>query len=130
MIGSRFVLLPMRVIGVLIGYFTLHSEMEMAGTVPVVRLPYRPLGFVPSIFIAKMERHLSLNARWFLKCITSFCDCENLFIFNPGLLDRCSYIICPWNRIFEKVKSCSSYFSMLQYASVCAKGEKNNEHIQ
>ena len=72
MIGSKFVLLPMRVIGVLIGYFTLHSEMEMAGTVPVVRLPYRPLGFVPSIFIAKMEQHLSLNARWFLKCITSF----------------------------------------------------------
>ena len=51
MIGSRFVLLPMRVIGVLIGYFTLHSEMEMAGTVPVVRLPYRPLGFVLTIFI-------------------------------------------------------------------------------
>ena len=72
MIGSRFVLLPMRVIGVLIGYFTLHSEMEMADTVPVVRLPYRPLGFVPSIFIIKLERHLSLNARWFLKCITSF----------------------------------------------------------
>jgi len=72
MIGSRFVLLPMRVIGVLISYFTLHSEMEMAGTVPVVRLPYRPLGFVPSIFIAKLERHLSINARWFLKCITTF----------------------------------------------------------
>ena len=51
MIGKRLLLLPMRVIGVLIGYFTLHSEMEMADTVPVVRLPYRPLGFVPSIFI-------------------------------------------------------------------------------
>ena len=72
MIGSRFVLLPMRVIGVLIGYFTLHSEMEMAGTVPAVRLPYWPLGFVPTIFIAKMERRLSLNARRFFKCITFF----------------------------------------------------------
>ena len=48
--------------------------METAGTVPVVRLPYRPLGFVPAIFTTKMERRLSLNAREFFKCITSLPD--------------------------------------------------------
>ena len=46
--------------------------METAGTVPVVRIPYRPLGFVPAIFTTEMERRLSLNARGFFKCITSF----------------------------------------------------------
>ena len=49
--------------------------METAGTVPVVRIPYRPLGFVPAIFSTEMERRLSLNARGFFKCITSFAMC-------------------------------------------------------
>ena len=46
--------------------------METAGTVPVVRLPYRPLGFVPAIFTTEMERRLSLNARLVFNIITSF----------------------------------------------------------
>ena len=46
--------------------------METAGTVPVVRIPYRPLGFVPAIFTIEMERRLSLNARGFFNLITSF----------------------------------------------------------
>ena len=46
--------------------------METAGTVPVVRIPYRPLGFVPAIFTTEMERRLSLNARGFFNIITSF----------------------------------------------------------
>ena len=48
--------------------------METAGTVSVVRHPYRPLGFVPAIFTTEMERRLSLNARGFIKCITSLRD--------------------------------------------------------
>ena len=49
--------------------------METAGTVPVVRIPYRPLGFVPAIFTTEMERRLSLNAHLVFKCITSFTMC-------------------------------------------------------
>ena len=49
--------------------------METAGTVPVVRIPYRPLGFVPAIFTTEMERRLSLNARGFFNIITSFAMC-------------------------------------------------------
>jgi hypothetical protein len=46
--------------------------METAGTVPVVRIPYRPLGVVPAIFTTEMERHLSLNARGFNKASPPF----------------------------------------------------------
>ena len=49
--------------------------METADTVPVVRIPYRPLGFVPAIFTTEMERRLSLNARGFFNIITSFAMC-------------------------------------------------------
>ena len=48
--------------------------METAGTVPVVRIPYRPLGFVPVIFTTEMEQRLSLNARGFFMMHHLLCD--------------------------------------------------------
>lgn len=84
MIGSRLDLLPMRVKGVRIGYPP-PFIMETAGTAPAVRLLYRPFPFFPAIFITEMERRLSLKARRFFKCITSFQRYSGLILFGLEL---------------------------------------------